>query len=111
MTIVRKSARDIIGYCGLLLSDGRGSANEPELAYELVQRAHGAGYATEAGQAVVAWADQIGYRRLVAGVRKWNMPSRRVLFKLGFIETGQVEPDANYGDSLITARTSPTTAW
>lgn len=106
LTIVRKIERDVIGYCGLLL-DGRGSPDQPELAYELLQIVHGAGYATEAARAVVHWADQIGHRRLVAGVRTWNIASRRVLSKLDFVDTGEVESNADYGDLLITARTVP----
>ncbi|WP_353650264.1 GNAT family N-acetyltransferase [Nakamurella sp. A5-74] len=106
LTIVRKQEGDVIGYCGLLFV-GRGSAHEPEIAYELLGRAHGAGYATEAAGALVAWAQERGFGRLWAGVREWNLASRRVLQKLGFVETGQVEPDAAYGDSLVVVRTFP----
>jgi hypothetical protein len=34
----------------------------------------------------------------------WNVASRRVLEKLGFRETGRVERDAVYGDTLLTVR-------
>lgn len=104
LTITRSSEGDVIGYCGLL-ADGHGMPGEPELAYELLRRAHGVGYATEAAQAVVSWAAEAGYERLWAGVRSWNLASRNVLRKLGFVETGQVEPDADFGDSLITSKT------
>jgi RimJ/RimL family protein N-acetyltransferase len=40
-----------IGYCGLIV--GRGSISEAEIAYELLSRFHGRGYATEAASAVV----------------------------------------------------------
>jgi ribosomal-protein-alanine N-acetyltransferase len=103
LAVVRKDTADVIGYCGLTVR-GRGSADEPELAYELLRAAHGHGYATEAGRAVVAWADAAGHRRLWAGVREWNVASRRVLAKLGFRETGEVETDAVHGDSLLTVR-------
>lgn len=103
LAVERKGTADVIGYCGLSLH-GNGSPGEPELAYELLRVAHGWGYATEAGRAVVTWASEAGYRRLWAGVRDWNVASRRVLEKLGFRETGQVEPDAVYGDSLLTVR-------
>lgn len=102
--IVRKQEGDVIGYCGLRY-DGHGSSEEPELAYELLRRVHGAGYATEAAGAVVEWAAQAGHRRLWAGVRVWNVASRRVLDKLDFVDTGQVEPDAVHGDTVVTART------
>jgi len=109
MTVTRALEEDTIGYCGLLF-DGRGSPHEPELAYELLQRVHGVGYATEAAQAVVTWAAGAGFRRLWAGVREWNVASRNVLHKLGFVETGQVELDPDFGDSLITSKTLLRTA-
>lgn len=103
LAVVRKGAAGVIGYCGLTVR-GRGSVDEPELAYELLRAADGHGFATEAGRAVVAWADAAGHRRLWAGVREWNVASRRVLAKLGFRETGEVEPDTVHGDSLLTVR-------
>jgi [ribosomal protein S5]-alanine N-acetyltransferase len=103
LAVERKDTADVIGYCGLLGHEN-GSPEEPELAYELLRAAHGRGYATEAGQAVVAWASEAGYRRLSAGVWDWNVASRRVLEKLGFRETGRVEPDSVYGHSLLTVR-------
>jgi ribosomal-protein-alanine N-acetyltransferase len=101
LTVERKDGGDVIGYCGLT-PHGHGSPEEPELAYELLRSVHGNGYATEAGRAVVGWASEAGYRRLWAGVRDWNIASRRVLAKLGFQETGAVERDAAHGDSLLT---------
>lgn len=103
LAVERKDTADVIGYCGLIFQ-GNGSPNEPELAYELLRVDHGCGYATEAGRAVVTWVSEAGYRRLWAGVRVWNVASRRVLEKLGSRETGRVEPDAVYGDSLLTVR-------
>ena len=52
LAVERKRAGDVIGYCGLVFH-GNGAPDEPELAYELLRRAHGFGYATEAGGAVV----------------------------------------------------------
>ncbi|MEZ4595882.1 MAG: GNAT family N-acetyltransferase [Chloroflexota bacterium] len=71
-----------IGYCGLIV--GRSTLAEPELAYELLHRAQGQGYATEAARAVVAAAAGAGISRLWATVGPWNGPSLRVLDKLGF---------------------------
>jgi [ribosomal protein S5]-alanine N-acetyltransferase len=105
LAMERKSTANVIGYCGLTIH-GNGSPGEPELAYELLRAAHGRGYATEAGRAVVTWASEAGYRRLWAGVWDWNVASRRVLEKLGFRETGRVEPDSVYGHSLLTVRES-----
>lgn len=103
LAVERKGTADVIGYCGLTFREN-GSTDEPELAYELLRAAHGYGYATEAGQAVVTWVSEAGYQRLWAGVRDWNVASRRVLEKLGFRETGRVEPDPVHGDNLITVR-------
>jgi len=107
LAVEQKDSGDVIGYCGLI-SHGNGPPREPELAYELLRAAHGCGYATEAAQAVVTWASNAGYERLWATVRDWNIPSRRVLEKLGFHETGRVEPDAASGDNLLTALELPT---
>jgi len=95
------SSGEVIGYCGLI---PRELPDEPELAYELLREHWGHGYATEAGRAVVEGARSSGHTRLWAGVREWNVASRQVLAKLGFVETGQVDPDAAYGDSLLTMR-------
>lgn len=103
LAVERKGAADVIGYCGLNFQENA-SPDEPELAYELLRATHGRGYATEAGQAVVTWASEAGYRRLWAGVWDWNVASRRVLEKLGFRETGRVEPRSAYGHSLLTVR-------
>ena len=103
LAVERKDTADVIGYCGLVFH-GNGSPDEPELAYELLRAVHGRGYATEAARAVVTWAGDAGYPRLWATVRDWNTASRRVLAKLGFRETGRVEPDAVHGDSLLTVR-------
>lgn len=105
LAMERKGTADVIGYCGLTIH-GNGSPDEPELAYELLRAAHGLGYATEAGRAVVTWASEAGYRRLWAGVWDWNVASRRVLEKLGFRETGRAGPDSVYGHNLLTVRES-----
>lgn len=103
LAVVRRECGDVIGYCGLVFH-GNGAADEPELAYELQRAVYGNGYATEAARAVVDWADAAGYPRLWATVRDWNAASRRVLDKLGFHETGEVERDQRHGDSLLTVR-------
>jgi RimJ/RimL family protein N-acetyltransferase len=87
--------QDTIGYCGLVV--GRSTPTEPELAYELSERAHGHGYATEAGAAVVEAARAAGYERLWATIRAWNTASFRVAEKLGFVPTDRPEPDDGRG--------------
>jgi RimJ/RimL family protein N-acetyltransferase len=82
LPVVHRAEGDFIGYCGLVI--GRCTVEEPEIAYELLQRAHGRGYATEAARAVLGAATATGRKRLWATVGAWNRPSLRVLEKLGF---------------------------
>jgi RimJ/RimL family protein N-acetyltransferase len=82
LPIRRRYEGDFIGYCGLII--GRATADEPEIAYELLKRVHGRGYATEAARAVLDAAVATGRKRLWSTVRTWNTPSFRVLEKLGF---------------------------
>ena len=82
LAVRRRAEGDFIGYCGLI--PGRRSAAEPEIAFELYQRVHGRGYATEAAGAILHAAAATGRVRVWATVRSWNAPSLRVLDKLGF---------------------------
>jgi ribosomal-protein-alanine N-acetyltransferase len=101
LAVERKAGHDVIGYCGLLGS-GR-SDREPELAYELLRRCWGRGYATEASQAVLGLARSSGCDRVWATVWDWNTASRRVLAKLGFTEAGRQEVPT-HGTNLVTTR-------
>lgn len=71
--IRRRIGGDFIGYCGLVI--GRATVEEPEIAYELLRRAHGHGYATEAACAVLDAAIATGRKQLWSTVRVWNAPS------------------------------------
>ena len=82
LAICRRAEGDVIGYCALVV--GRCTLDEPEIAYELLQRFHGCGYATEAARALVAAAVATGRHRLWSTVRPWNVASLRVLEKIGF---------------------------
>lgn len=97
MTVQRREAGDVIGYCGLLLP-GEGGSDEPELAFELLREVHGRGYATEAASAVVELATAAGHHRLRATVRDWNVASRRVLAR----SSASARP--------VTSRSMPSTA-
>lgn len=94
---------EVIGYCGLVDS-GRPVPGEPELAFELLRRHWGRGYATEAALAVIDRARAHGHERLWATVWDWNTASRGVLRKLGFLETGQREPGGARGTTIFTMR-------
>lgn len=78
----RREDGEPLGYCAIVI--GRGSVDEPELAYELLPSAHGKGYATEAARVVLDAALATGRQRIWSTVRPWNTPSLRVLEKLGF---------------------------
>jgi len=97
LPICRRLEGDFIGYCGLIV--GRSSLDEPEIAYELLQRAHGRGYATEASRAVLDAATATGRTRLWSTVGSWNTPSIRVLEKLGFERDHVTTKDD--GDELV----------
>lgn len=73
---------DPVGYAALVV--GRASVEAPELAYELLPRAHGHGYATEGAAAVLEAAFDTGRTRVWSTVAVWNTASLRVLEKLGF---------------------------
>src|SRR3954451_18346397 len=103
LAVERKGAADVIGYCGLIAGE-RGGAGEPELAFELLRRVWGQGYATEASSAMIDWARSCGYPRLWATVWDWNTASRRVLAKLGFTETERTEVHPARGTTLFTTK-------
>lgn len=79
-----KRTGTVVGYCGF--TDSGRDPREPELAYELLARYRGVGYATESARAVLDWGRQRGLERVWASVWDWNAASLRVLEKLGFTE-------------------------
>ncbi|MGW1816774.1 GNAT family N-acetyltransferase [Streptomyces sp. NPDC002125] len=101
LPVQRRAEGDFIGYCGLII--GRSTLEEPEIAYEMVQRVHG--YATEAAGAVLDAAVATGRERLWATVGAWNTPSLRVLEKLAF-ERDHVSTEDN-GDVVWLKRSLP----
>ncbi|MFD7631375.1 GNAT family N-acetyltransferase [Streptomyces sp. NPDC059851] len=103
LPIQRRDEGDFIGYCGLIT--GRATVEEPEIAYELFQRVHGRGYATEAAGAVLDAAIATGRKRLWSTVGAWNTPSLRVLEKLGF-ERDHVSMEDN-GEVVWLTRSLP----
>lgn len=105
LAVERRVEGDVIGYCGLVSPEpepepGTESEAYPELAFEFLRRTWGHGYATEASIAVVTRARSAGHRRLSATVWDWNTASRRVLAKLGFVETGRLDRDPVRGITL-----------
>jgi ribosomal-protein-alanine N-acetyltransferase len=98
-----RAEREVIGYCGLV-EGGPDVDGEPELAFELLHRYWGRGFATEASLAVLAWAKSSGHERLWATVWDWNTASRRVLAKVGFEETDRREERGDLGVTLYTVK-------
>ncbi|MUL49798.1 GNAT family N-acetyltransferase [Mycobacterium sp. CBMA293] len=82
LTIRRRVDDEPLGYCGLIV--GRCTLDEPEIACELFKRFHCQGYGTEAAHAVMDAAFATGRSRIWSTVGGWNMPSLRVLEKIGF---------------------------
>lgn len=103
LTVVRRNEAGVIGYCGLVATE-HGEPDDVELAFELLSNVHSQGYATEAGEAVIARAASLGHARLWASVWDWNHASRRVLEKLGFRDSGRINRDSVHGRSLLTVR-------
>lgn len=71
--------------------------NIPEMGWLFAAEASGQGYATEAGVAALAWADEALRREIVAIVDPANAPSIRVAEKLGFAK----REEAVYRDAPI----------
>jgi RimJ/RimL family protein N-acetyltransferase len=82
LVLRRRTDDEALGYTGLVV--GRGSLEEPELAYELLPWARGHGYATEAARAVLEAAFDTGRHRIWATIDSENASSLRVAEKLGF---------------------------
>lgn len=103
LTVVLRSTEEVLGYAGLVFT-GKDTEDEPEIAFELLRAVHGNGYATEAGAEVIAWAGELGHRRLWASVWEWNIASLRVLEKLEFRDSGVLSPPAEHGRTILTVR-------
>jgi [ribosomal protein S5]-alanine N-acetyltransferase len=98
LAIEHRDEPGLIGYCGLTV--GGATSDEPELVFELARATRGRGYATEAARAVLEAARASGRSRVWASVREWNAASFRVLSRLGFADSGRLEPDADHGDTV-----------
>lgn len=86
------NAGEFAGWCGILSPALDHSTWGPEIAYMVARPFQGLGLATEAGTAVLADAwSRYGLSRIHAVVDAPNLPSRRVLERLGMQLHGQVE--------------------
>ncbi len=78
----------LVGACGL----GRRPSGAVELGYWIAREHWNRGFATEAGQALLAIAEALGLARIEASYFIDNPASGRVLEKLGFLPTGLAAP-------------------
>jgi len=85
--VVERTTGELIGYCGMESFNYRGES-VVELGYRLKVSARGKGYAFEASSAVLSFASQIGYTKVLALTEPENIPSQRILLKLGFKPCG-----------------------
>ncbi|QUM81519.1 GNAT family N-acetyltransferase [Moritella sp. 5] len=83
LAVIEQSTNDLIGYCGIESFEYHNNA-AVELGYRLKLSARGKGYAFEASQAVLEFARQLGYQRILALTEHENAASQHILFKLGF---------------------------
>jgi RimJ/RimL family protein N-acetyltransferase len=81
--VIERSTGLIVGYCGVNWFDFEGD-RRLEFGYRLVPEARGRGYATEAGQAVLARAAATFRGEILAMIDPVNTASQNVARKLGF---------------------------
>ena len=88
-TCVLKTSGEIIGFAGLKrLAD----LNEVDVAFWLLPEHWGAGLATEAGRATLAYGfEHLGLRQIIGLVDPQNLGSIRVLEKLGMSYSGVID--------------------
>jgi len=84
---LRESGRPV-GICGVLKRD---ALDHADIGFAFMPDGRGQGLATEAAEGVVAYArTTLGLDRLLAIVQPDNTRSRRLLTRMGFVETGTV---------------------
>ena len=62
-----------------------------EIGWRLAADYHNQGYATEAAKAVLELAKELGIQCLYSFTAKINIPSERVMQKIGMIKTGEFD--------------------
>lgn len=80
----RRDSDRFIGFCGFHIFED--VEPDPELMYAFIEDVTGKGYATEAGEALIRYARDVGLRPILSAVDEPNVASVRVLQKLGFEE-------------------------
>ena len=103
--VIERATGTIVGYAGVAWFDFEGE-RRLEFGYRLVPDAHGRGYATEAGRAVLDVATETFRGELLAMIDPTNDASQGVIGKLGFTFWKQAEVDG-YIDNLYRREFTP----
>lgn len=83
-SVVRKSDRIVVGYCGLILQQDVDGTDEVEVGYGLLKKFWGNGYATEAAAACIRYGfDVKGFNRIISLIRPENSGSVKVALRNG----------------------------
>jgi RimJ/RimL family protein N-acetyltransferase len=87
-----RDAQVVIGTCGIAQRD---FLHDPDIGFAFLPEYNGQGYALEAAQAVMEFAQQdLGIQRILAFTLPINKPSIRLLEKIGLRSTGTIQiPD------------------
>jgi RimJ/RimL family protein N-acetyltransferase len=84
-----------LGMCGLIKRD---SLPDVDIGFAFLPPYRAQGYAREAAEAVLGWAERLGIQRVVAIVTPSNAPSIGLLRRLGFAHEGEV---VHNGETLL----------
>lgn len=95
--VLREPARCLVGNVGFHGPPGVNAASREhalEIGYGVLPEHRQQGYATEAAEALIAWARTQGIAHFIASVAPDNEPSLAIIRKLGFVRTGQhIDPE------------------
>ena len=96
--IVRRDGKRLmignVGFHGEPGVNAAHAADAVEIGYGIRPEHRRQGYATEAAEALIAWARTQGIAHFVASVSPDNEPSLAIIRKLGFVRTGEhIDPE------------------
>jgi ribosomal-protein-alanine N-acetyltransferase len=97
--IIERETQMVVGDIGFIGPPG--ADGSVEVGYSVIPDRRRRGYATEAARSIVGWAlRQPGVRTVVAGCDEENLPSVRMLERIGFSRTGEANRQLRwrYGD-------------
>jgi ribosomal-protein-alanine N-acetyltransferase len=90
--VLRDPERPMIGHAGFHGPPGQNARREPravEVGYTIFSGYRRRGYATEAVQSLIAWAEQQDIHRFIASIAPDNAASLALVRRLGFQEVGR----------------------